>query len=173
VIALGLQEAATVPLILAFYCIIGGGGPLPGRRTEVYAKVIERMLTSRWRGRAHSRDPNPNPDRKACLKTLRKWAWSAAVPDPVSGAGAWEDEFPTPSAGLSREDSDALDHVAVPLPGGPANVDSRTTQRRFVHRSLREHQVVQHVARRMSAAEAARELLQHLWYDPGAAGAVR
>lgn len=54
----GLQEAATVPLILAFYCIIGGGGPLPGRRTEVYAKVIERMLTSRWRGRAHSRDPN-------------------------------------------------------------------------------------------------------------------
>lgn len=87
--------------------------------------------------------PEPNPDRKACLKTLRKWAWSAAVPNPVSGVGAWEDEFPTPLAGLSREDSDALDHVVVPLPGGPANVDSRTTQRRFVHRSLREHLVAQ------------------------------
>ena len=40
------------------------------------------------------------------------------------------------------------------------------TQRRFVHRSIREHLVAEHVALRMSAEEAAGELLNHLWYDP-------
>ena len=42
-----LQQPATVPLILAFYCIIGGAQPLPGRRAELYANVIRRMLTGR------------------------------------------------------------------------------------------------------------------------------
>ena len=32
-----LQQAATVPLILAFYCMISGGQPLPARRADVYA----------------------------------------------------------------------------------------------------------------------------------------
>ena len=45
-----LQQAATVPLILAFYCIVGGDQPLPSRRADLYAKVIRRMLTGRWRG---------------------------------------------------------------------------------------------------------------------------
>ena len=53
-----LQQAATVPLILAFYCIIGGDQPLPGRRADLYAKVIRRMLTGRWRG---SGDQRPGP----------------------------------------------------------------------------------------------------------------
>jgi hypothetical protein len=162
----GLQQAATVPLILAFYCIIGGGQPLPGSRTKVYAAVIQRMLTSRWRGRARLNDRDPHPDTKACLETLRNWAWSAAAPHPVSGVGAWADEFPTEWVGLSQDDRDVLDHVAVPLPGGPDNVDSGTTQRRFVHRSLREHLVAAHIAIEMSSAdEAASELLKHLWYD--------
>jgi hypothetical protein len=83
-----LQQAATVPLILAFYCIVGGDRPLPGRRADLYAKVIRRVLTGRWRGT--SRDPDPD----ACLETLRDWAWYAAASNPVSGVGDWADEFP-------------------------------------------------------------------------------
>ena len=46
----GLQQAATVPLILAFYCIVGGGEPLPEFRRDLYTRVLNRMLTGRWRG---------------------------------------------------------------------------------------------------------------------------
>jgi len=77
-----LQQAATVPLILTFYCIVAGDQELPGRRADLYARVIRRMLAGRWRG---SGDRDPDPD--ACLETLRGWAWSAAVPNPVSETG--------------------------------------------------------------------------------------
>jgi hypothetical protein len=60
-----LQQAATVPLILEFYCIVGGD-QLPGRRARFYAMVIRRVLTGRWRGDVE-RDPDPD----ACLETLR------------------------------------------------------------------------------------------------------
>ena len=46
------------------------------------------------------------------------------------------------------------------------DADTGMTRRRFVHRSLREHLVAEHVALQMPAEEAARELLNHLWYDP-------
>jgi hypothetical protein len=154
-----LQHAATVPLILAFYCIVSGDQPLPARRAALYTKVIRRMLTGRWRGSG-----NHDPDPDACLETLRDWAWSAAASDPLSGIGTWPDEFPTPRVRRSQDDRAALDHLAPPL--GPPNADTGMTQRSFVHRALREHLVAEHVARRMSAAEAACELLNHLWYDP-------
>jgi len=34
----GLQQAATVPLILAFYCVVGGGQPLPDFRRDLYTR---------------------------------------------------------------------------------------------------------------------------------------
>ena len=55
----GLQQAATVPLVLAFYCIIGGREPLPDYRRELYGKVLNRMLTGRWR---HDDDRQPDAD---------------------------------------------------------------------------------------------------------------
>jgi hypothetical protein len=154
-----LQLTATVPLILAFCCIIGGGQALPARRADLYAKVIRRILTGRWRG---SGDRDADPD--ACVETLRRWAWFGAASNPVSGLGVWADEFATPRARQSRDDRDALDDVAVPL--GPANTDTGMTMRRFVHRSIREHLVAEHIAFTMSAEQAAAELLNHLWYDP-------
>ena len=36
------------------------------------------------------------------METLREWAWSAAVPNPVTGVGAWADEFPTPRVKRSQ-----------------------------------------------------------------------
>jgi hypothetical protein len=154
-----LQQAATVPLILAFYCIVGSDQLLPGRRADLYAKVIRRMLTGRWRG---SGDRDPDPD--ACMDILRGWAWSAAASNPVSGIGEWTDEFATPRLMQSQDDRDALGHVAVPL--SPPDVDTGTTQRRFVHRSLREHLVAEYIAVRMPAEQAAAELVTHLWCDP-------
>ena len=155
----GLQQAATVPLILAFYCIVGGTGPLPEIRRNLYTSVLNRMLTGRWRG-ADDRQP----DADTCLETLRAWAWDGAAGNhPVSGVGTWTDDIPTDRVRLGEADADALDHVATPL--GPPDVDTRKTLRRFVHRSIREHLVAEHVAS-LPPDEAVMVLLPHLWYDP-------
>ena len=155
-----LQRSATVPLILAFYCIAGGDQPLPGRRAELYGKVIRRMLAARWRG---SGDRDLDPD--ACLDTLRDWAWSAAAADPVSGTGAWASEFATPRASrLTSAERNALDHIAVPVK--PTDDETGKTSRQFVHQTIYEHLVAEHIAQTMSAESAAAELLKHLWYDP-------
>ena len=87
----GLQQAATVPLILAFYCIVGGTGPLPEFRRDLYTKVLNRMLTGRWRD-----DDDRQPDANTCLQTLRAWTWDEAASNhPVSGVGTWTDDIPT------------------------------------------------------------------------------
>jgi hypothetical protein len=154
-----LQQAATVPLILAFYCIIGGTGPLPGFRRGLYTKVLNRMLTGRWRD-----DDDRQPDADTCLQTLRAWAWDGAASNhPVSGVGTWADDIPTKQVRLNEADADALDHVATPV--GPPDVDTRKTPRRFIHRSIREHLVAEHVAS-LPVDQAIEVLLPHLWYDP-------
>ena len=38
-----------MPLILAFYCIVGGTGPLPDFRHDLFTKMINSMLFGRWR----------------------------------------------------------------------------------------------------------------------------
>ena len=154
----GLQQAATVPLILAFYCIVGGSEPLPDFRRDLYTRVLKRMLTGRWRG---SDDPQPDVD--ACLQTLRAWAWSGATSHPVSGVGTWADDIPTERVRLGEAEEDALDHVATPL--GPPDVDTGKTLRRFIHRSIREHLVAEHVAS-LPVDQAVEALLPHIWYDP-------
>lgn len=135
----GLQQAATVPLVLAFYCIIGGSQPLPDFRRDLYIRVLKRMLTSRWRG-----SDDGQLDADTCLTTLRAWAWSAATTHLSSGVGTWADDFPTERVRLGKADANALDNVATPL--GPADVDTGKTLRRFIHRSIREHLVAEHVA---------------------------
>ena len=154
----GLQQAVTVPLILAFYCIVGGGHPLPDFKRDLYTRVLKRMLTGRWRD---SNDRQPDVD--TCLQTLRAWAWSGATSHPVSGVGTWADDIPTGRARLGGADEEALDHVATPL--GPADVDTGKTLRRFIHRSIREHLVAEHVAS-LPVDQAGQDLLPHIWYDP-------
>ena len=153
-----LHQAATIPLILAFYCIVGHGLPLPARQSDLYTKVIRRMLTGRWRQSDGDHDPDE------CLERLRDWAWSAATSDSWSGIGAWSDELATPRTGLSKAELNSLGHVAVPLE--PDDVDTGITRRRFVHRSIREHLVAEYIAFNQSAELAAAELVRHLWYDP-------
>ena len=152
-----LQQAATVPLILAFYCIVGGGGSLPVFRHELFAKVLNRMLLGRWRD-----DDDRQPDADTCLQTLRTWAWDGATSHPVSGVGTWTGDIPAKRVRLDKADADAVDHVAAPL--GPPDVDTGTTLRRFIHRSVREHLVAGHVAS-LPVDQAVTVLLPHLWYD--------
>ena len=153
-----VQQAATVPLILGFYCIVGGGQPLPLFRRELYAKVIRRMLTGRWRG---SRVGQIDLD--ACLHALRTWAWSGVRDDPVSGVGAWPDDVPAGQLDLGPAEQEAVDHVAVPA--GLPDLDTETTLRRFTHRSIRDYFVAERFAS-LPVDEAAQVLLPHLWHDP-------
>ena len=107
----GLQQAATVPLILAFYCIVGSTGPLPEFRRAPYTRVLNRTLTGRWRDDAEARQP----DADTCLLALQAWAWDGATSNhPVSGVGMWADDIPTRRFRLGPADADALDHVATP-----------------------------------------------------------
>lgn len=115
----GLQQAATVPLILTFYCIVGGTGPLPDFRRNLYTRVLNRVLTGRWRD-----DDDRRLDAGICLQTLRAWAWSGATSHPVSGVGTWTDDIPTKPIRLGAADADALDHVATPL-GPPTSTPGR------------------------------------------------
>ncbi|WP_300613471.1 NACHT domain-containing protein [Trebonia sp.] len=154
----GLQKAATIPLILAFYCIVGGREPLPVFRHDLYAKVLRRMLTGRWRS-----DYDRHPDVDTCLSALRALAWSGATSHPVSGTGTWADDIPAESCRLGKADQDAFDHVAAPL--GPYDFETGKTMRRFIHRSLREYLVAEHVAS-LPPDKATEALLPHLWYDP-------
>ncbi|MGH3222927.1 MAG: NACHT domain-containing protein, partial [Streptosporangiaceae bacterium] len=154
----GLQQAATVPLILAFYCIVGGSASLPGFRRDLYVRVLRRLLTGRWRG-----NDDCQPDLHSCLHTLRDWAWSGTASHPVSGVGMWADDIPTKPGWLGDAIGGALDHVAMPL--GPPDVDTGVTWRRFIHRSIREHLVAEYVAG-LPLDQAADLLLPHLWYDP-------
>jgi hypothetical protein len=153
-----LQQGATVPLLLAFYCIVGGDERLPDFRRDLYPKVLNRMLTGRWR-----RSDGRQPDTEACLQTLRAWAWSGATSHPISGVGTWADDIPTEPSRLREADDDALNHIATPL--GPPDVDTGKTVRRFIHRSIREHLVGEHISR-LPADQAVEALLPHLWYDP-------
>jgi hypothetical protein len=155
-----LQKAATVPLILTFYCIVADGDddtPLPQFRHALNRRVLDRLLTGRWRG-----GNDRQPDIDACLRTLRAWAWSgAASDDPTSGIGTWADDIAPGRAQLGEPEQDALDHVTVPV---RYDVDARKTVRRFIHRSIYEYLVAEHVAS-LPADQAAEELLPHLWYD--------
>ena len=152
-----LRRTATVPLILAFYCIVGGDESLPEFRRDLYSKVLNRLLTGRWRSGS-----DYQPDLDVCLETLRAWAWSGATSHPVSMVGAWEDDIHTGRSVLRDAEREALDHVATPL--GPTDLDTRKTARSFIHWSIREHLVAEHVAN-VNVAEAAKILLPHIWFD--------
>jgi hypothetical protein len=159
-----LQRAATVPLILTFFCILGGSKPLPEFRTDLYRTLLRRMLDGYWHDIAHPSDQQPL-DRDACLRTLRDWAWSDARDrvDPVSGVGTWADEIGAKPVWLGPLTSGALDHIAPPL--GREDDDTGLISRRFIHRSVREYLVAEAVSS-LTAEQAAEVLLPHLWYDP-------
>jgi hypothetical protein len=156
-----LQRSASVPLICAMYCLVGGEGAVPATRRELYAAVLGHLLTAAWRDDDTQRAEDP----QACRYALTQWAWAGARADGHSGLGAWPEEivayprFPE----LTDQDRLALDHVAPQ--SAPPDSTTGLPPRRFIHRSLRDHLVAEHLAT-LPISDAADQLRSHLWYDP-------
>ena len=161
-----LRTTATSPLLLTFYCMLTEQEPdqeLPRRRRELYRTIIDLLLAGGW---ATTEKP---VDTDTCRAILQQWAWDA-VKDAVTptGLGVWPETITTDrtplhaSAAMER----ALDNVA-PKQEYPLSHfhDRAQVERRFLHRTLWEYLVSEHLAT-FSATEAANALLPHIWFDP-------
>ena len=161
-----LRATATSPLLLTFYCMLTEQEPdqeLPRRGRELYRTIIDLLLTGGW---ATTEKP---VDTDTCRAILQQWAWDA-VKDAVTpaGLGVWPETITTnrtplhASAAMER----ALDNVA-PKQEYPLSHfhDRAQVERRFLHRTLWEYLVSEHLAT-FSATEAANALLPHIWFDP-------
>ena len=161
-----LRATATSPLLLTFYCMLTEQEPdqeLPRRRRELYRTIIDLLLAGGWATAAE----HVNTDE--CRAILQQWAWDA-VKDAVTpaGLGVWPETIttnrttPNVSAAMERP----LDNVA-PKQEHPrsSHYDHKRVERRFLHRTLWEYLVSEHLAT-FSATEAAEALLPHIWFDP-------
>ena len=162
-----LRATATSPLLLTFYCMLTEQEPdqeLPRRRRELYRTIIDLLLAGGWVTTAE----HVNTDE--CRAILQQWAWDA-VKDAVTpaGLGVWPETVttnrmpPHVSAAMER----ALDNIA-PKQEYPLSHfhDRAQVERRFLHRTLWEYLVSEHIATTFSAAKAAKALLPHIWFDP-------
>ena len=161
-----LRATATSPLLLTFYCMLTEQEPdqeLPRRRRELYRTIIDLLLAGGWATAAE----HVNTD--ACRAILQQWAWDA-VKNAVTlaGLGVWPETIttnrtpPHVSAAMER----ALDNVA-PKQEHPrsSHYDHERVERRFLHRTLWEYLVSEHMTT-FSAAKTAKTLLPHIWFDP-------
>lgn len=146
------RELSVTPLFLTFLCLVADA-PLPSTRRELLENVANRLLE--WRAHRLASESELSD----VLRVARQWAWDAARNEPISGISQWSDDFiperPTKHA-------DVLDSIAPAtnraLPGTGGAI-----QRRFVHRTIREHLVA---TRPQPLDEAARQIAIH-WYCDG------
>ena len=162
-----LRATATSPLLLTFYCMLTEQEPdqeLPRRRRELYRTIIDLLLAGGW---ATTED---DVDRTKCRAILQQWAWEAVKDAGTpAGLGVWPETIttnrtpPDVSAAMER----ALDNVA-PKQEHPRSslYDHARVKRRFLHRTLWEYLVSEHIATTFSATKAAEALLPHIWFDP-------
>lgn len=142
-----LRTTATSPLLLTFYCMLTEQEPdqeLPRRRRELYRTIIDLLLAGGWT------TAKEDVDRTKCRAILQRWAWEA-VKDAVTpaGLGVWPETIttnrtpPNVSAAMER----ALDNVA-PKQERPRSslYDHARVKRRFLHRTLWEYLVSEHIA---------------------------
>ena len=161
-----LRATATSPLLLTFYCMLTEQEPdqeLPRRRRELYRTIIDLLLAGGWA------TTEEDVDRTKCRAILQQWAWEAVKDAGTpAGLGVWPETIttnrtpPDVSAAMER----ALDNVA-PKQEHPRSslYDHARVKRRFLHRTLWEYLVSEHIAT-FSATKAAEALLPHIWFDP-------
>ena len=161
-----LRATATSPLLLTFYCMLTEQEPdqeLPRRRRKLYRTTIDLLLAGGWVTTAE----HVNTDE--CRAVLQQWAWDA-VKDAVTPAGlsVWPETITTncTTLNVSTAMERALDNVAPKQEyPGSSQYDHARVERRFLHRTLWEYLVSEHIAT-FSAAKAAKALLPHIWFDP-------
>ena len=159
-----LRATAIVPLLLTFYCMLTEQHPtqnLPWRRRDLYRSIIDRLLRERW----NNQQPAPI-DLTQCHQTLQTWAWDAVRhANTPTGLGAWPDAIETD---LPNDDAlaRALDNVA-PQQQYPAHSlhDHTRVERRFLHRTLLEYAVAEHLST-IPVEETTTLVLPHVWFDP-------
>lgn len=157
-----LARPAGSPLMLTIYCLLTQHAPearLPARRHELYSALV-RQLLKRWDKNRGMNEPLRYDER---TQVLGRWAWHAigSSNDPYTGLGNWADTF-TASEEPAPVDVAPLDEIAPRIgTGGPVG----RPVRRFVHRTLLEHFVAQHIST-LDADHALQALVPHLWFDP-------
>ena len=159
-----LRATATSPLLLTFYCMLTEQEPdqeLPRRRRELYRTIIDLLLAGGWATTAE----HVNTDE--CRAILRQWAWDA-VKDAVTptGLGVWPETITTSRTNVSAAMERPLDNVA-PKQEHPRSslYDHEQVKRRFLHRTLWEYLVSEHLAT-FPVTDAVKALLPHIWFDP-------
>ncbi|MGL5827691.1 MAG: NACHT domain-containing protein [Nocardioides sp.] len=154
----GLKEASRVPLLLAFFCLLGHD-EVDDNPDVLLDRTINRLLHGPWkRGRP---DETLGIDRMHGV--LRHWAWNATgFTSHQVGVTPWSDvlEVEPTEHDIVATDLVALANV-VPIVGPPA-FDRSTQRRRFVHRALQEYLVASAITTRL-ACEAAAIIRAHLW----------
>ena len=161
-----LRATATSPLLLTFYCMLTEQEPdqeLPRRRRKLYRTIIDLLLAGGWA------TAEEHVDTAKCSAILQQWAWDG-VKEAVSpaGLGVWPETITTncTTLNVSTAMERALDNVAPKQEyPGSSQYDHARVKRRFLHRTLWEYLVSEHIAA-FSAAKAAKALLPHIWFDP-------
>ena len=162
-----LRATATSPLLLTFYCMLTEQEPeqeLPRRRRALYRTIIDMLLAGGWA------TAEEHVDTDECRAILQQWAWDG-VKDAVTpaGLGVWPETITTNRTppDVSTVMERALDNVAPKQEHPRSNhYDHEQVKRRFLHRTLWEYLVSEHIATTFSAAKAAKALLPHIWFDP-------
>ena len=150
-----LARAATVPMVWALYCLVAADGPLPGTRSALYDQVVEKLLVGAWR-----QSYPGNAILKRALAAVIALAWNTATNDDRSGLGSWGGaSSPTPSMTPTTK------YFTRSTTWAPVAKDFPHGRRRFVHRTIREYLVAEHVSE-LPTDEAAERLEPHLWFDP-------
>jgi hypothetical protein len=156
--AKGLRDAARVPLLLAFFCILGPD-ELDADPDLVVERTINRLLHGVWKpGGAPSKLPVTH-----LQAVLRDWAWVASGFDSESvGIPSWSERVDAPqnTGSFAEQATTALANVCPEI--GPPDLDSTFQPRRFVHRVLHEHLVASAIMI-AAASEAATIVRAHLW----------
>lgn len=157
-----LAATAINPLILTFYCMLTEQDPernLPLKRRDLYRTITDLLLAGNW----GSGENNVNLEE--CRTTLQRWAWES-IKDASTPIGLvdWPELIVTEQA--PPELDKPLDHVA-PKQQHPASSQHfhSKVERKFLHHSLWEYLVAEHIST-LSASDAAKVILPHIWYDP-------
>ena len=153
-----LRDAARIPLLLAFVCLLGHDD-LDDDPDVLLERTINRLLHGVWK-QIRSEDAL-QLDRLHAV--LREWAWDATGFAAGSvGVAPWAEILDVAPAehGITTAESAALAHVCPTV--GPPDFDSSHQHRRFVHRVLQEHLVASAIAAH-APDDAATILRAHLW----------
>jgi HEAT repeat protein len=176
---------ARVPLLLSLLCTLAAdlrtGNQLPATRGALYGKALRRFLTRTHRGLdAINPEVLDGPAVEDLLHTLAPVAFHFATRrDPDDGRSLWLNLMPYtdlvdtlhrlgPPTDRRRVATDLVrdltDRAGILVPAGAA-ADGQTPPRQFLHRTIAEYLVAQHLST-MPTQEWLDVIDEHLWFDP-------